>query len=104
MRERELFLLFVVYSIVPLFVSLVLILSKLTNWIPLIVRPTDLFSNFIHVCVIIIPWILFFMNSHLYFIKKIKDAGLSRIFLSVTIIQGIFSLFALIFLLVITFF
>jgi hypothetical protein len=104
MRERELFLLFIIYSIVPLCVSLLLVLSKLTNWFSFPVHTNDVISNVIQVCAIIVPWVLFFMNSHIYFIKKIQGLGLSRLFFGVTIIQGLFALLSLTLLLSLLFF
>ncbi len=104
MREKGLFILFVMYSAIPLVVSLLLIISKLANWVFLQILPGDIFMGVVQVCVIIVPWMLFFMNSHIYFVKKIQGLGFSRIFLGITILQGAFSLIALSLLLSIIFF
>jgi len=99
MKPKELFLLFIIYSIVPIFLSIMILMSKLNGSFFLANPLTGPLGNLAEIASIIIPWILFVMNSHIYLIKKVEGAGLAQLFLGITILQGVFALFALIFIL-----
>jgi hypothetical protein len=103
-KPRSLFALFIIYSGIALIVSVLLIASKITG---ATVIPTQVFgtqSNIIETSIIIIPWILFLMNTHYYILKNIEGAKIEQIFIGVTILQGFLSVIALIILLALKFF
>ncbi len=104
MKERELFWLFVVYSVIPILVSIILLSAIVTKFFSLPLIESGVIGSLVQVGIVVIPWLLLIMNMHIYFIKKIDNQDKSKLFMGVTILQGLISLVSLIILLSITFF